>query len=336
MRIHRKLHAFCTLLVGILLFSGCGAPATQGPSSIGSASPPPLPSPARIGLPRIYRPFVDALEGSGDWVLIEPYGWLFRPRVNTVAWRPYREGFWEASDVYGWIWNSQDEFGWITDHYGSWFYDRFQGWVWQPGAVWGPAWVAWVASDDQIGWAPLAPEEYRGWDDVPGGAFLFASAQQFDLSAGRMGAMFARELPLVRGDLEPVGAEVVVEGKRLILGPSLERIRRMGGMARPREEVQPRKLPLDSNAQVPALDARVRAALQAAKREWSAARATRGPSPPADPPAAPESANLKEQTRPRLKPLGQPVPADSSEADSSSRRIKPGRTTPAPADTTRR
>lgn len=313
---------------------GCSVPATTGSGSIGSASPPPLPSPARIGLPRIYRPFVDALEASGDWVLIEPYGWLFRPRVNTVAWRPYREGYWEASDVYGWIWNSQDEFGWITDHYGSWFYDRFQGWVWQPGAVWGPAWVAWVASDDQIGWAPLAPEEYRGWDEVPGGAFLFASAQQFDLSGGAMGAMFARELPVVKGQLEPVGAEVVVEGKRLILGPSLERIRQMGGMARPRDEALPRKLPLDSNAQVPALDARVRAALQAAKREWSAARAASDPSPPAD--SAPAAPRVKDAIGPRVKPLGRPQPADSTEVDSSTRRVKPGRPTPASADTTRR
>ena len=39
---------------------------------LGVSAAPALP--ARIGLPRIYRPFVDALEESGDWVLIEPYG----------------------------------------------------------------------------------------------------------------------------------------------------------------------------------------------------------------------------------------------------------------------
>ena len=194
--------------------------------------------------------------------------------------------------------------------------------------------MAWVASDDQIGWAPLAPEEYRGWDEVPGGAFLFTRAQQFDLANGATAAMFAREMPVVKGDLEPVGAEVVVEGKRLVLGPSLERIRQMGGMARPREEAAPRKLSLDSSAQVPALEARVRAALQAAKREWSAARAAGDAAPPED--SAPAPTRIKEATRPPVKPLGRPVPADSTEVDSSTRRVKPGGPRPAEPDTTRR
>jgi len=108
-------------------------------------SPPPQ-DPARIGLQPMYRPFFDELKDDGDWTLIEPYGWCFRPRVNFVAWRPYVDGWWEPSDYYGWVWTSTEPFGAITYHYGAWFYDEYQGWVWEPGLIWGPAWVAWAAA----------------------------------------------------------------------------------------------------------------------------------------------------------------------------------------------
>lgn len=316
----------CLLLAAL----GCAVPLEEGSVSPGYTAPPPASSPARIGLPRIYRGFHDALEDQGDWILIEPFGWVFRPDVNTLAWRPYREGWWEPSDIYGWIWNSNDEFGWITDHYGAWFHDRYQGWVWQPGPVWGPAWVAWVATDDLIGWAPLAPEEYRGWDDVPGGAFLFARAQQFDLENGGTLAMFARELPADAGALTPVGAEVVLEGKRLVLGPSLERVRQMGGMPRLRDTPEPRRLVLPTEAQAPALDARLRAALQAAKREWAARRT-------ADAPVAPATPDGTRRFKTPVAPLGSPTHTDSLAADSTTgRRIKPDRPRKAERDSTRR
>jgi hypothetical protein len=32
------------------------------------------------GPPPEYRVFYDALVDYGDWILIEPYGWVFRPR----------------------------------------------------------------------------------------------------------------------------------------------------------------------------------------------------------------------------------------------------------------
>lgn len=322
-----------------LALTSCAVPSEQGAFVPSSASPPPsASSPARIGLPRVYRGFVDALEEQGDWVLIEPFGWVFRPDVNTLTWRPYREGWWEPSDVYGWIWNSNDEFGWITDHYGSWFHDRFQGWVWQPGPVWGPAWVAWVATDDLIGWGPLAPEEYRGWDDIPGGAFLFARASQFDLANGGTLAMFARELPSSSGDLVPVGAEVVVEGKRLVLGPSLERVRQMGGMPRLRDTPEPRRMTLPTEAQAPALEARVRAALQAGKREWSARRSGGAVPPPPPPTSAPSVAPDTRRFKAGVAPLGAPMRTDSTRADSTSRerRIKSGASRGAGADSTRR
>ena len=100
-----------------------GSSQSGGPAGTGGPST----SAARLGLQPQLRPFYDALEQDGDWVLVEPQGWLFRPRVNTVAWRPYQNGHWEPSYSFGWVWESEDPFGWITDHYGFWLYDDFQG-----------------------------------------------------------------------------------------------------------------------------------------------------------------------------------------------------------------
>jgi hypothetical protein len=61
----------------------------------GSSAPPGYSMPAaRAGLAPEYRLFYDALVDYGEWVLIEPYGWLFRPSLSYPTWRPYEEGYW--------------------------------------------------------------------------------------------------------------------------------------------------------------------------------------------------------------------------------------------------
>ena len=127
---------------------------------------------ARASLMPEYRIFYDSLSEYGDWVLIEPFGYVFRPRVNPVAWRPFEDGFWTPTDVYGWTWISSEPFGWATYHYGTWLSDRFQGWVWVPGTEWGPAWVNWETTDEYVGWAPQSP---RGgsYSNLPTSAFSY-------------------------------------------------------------------------------------------------------------------------------------------------------------------
>jgi hypothetical protein len=176
----------------LLAVAGCAVTDQQGAVGTPSARPQ---DPARIALPPAYRAFFDELQDEGDWTLIEPYGYVFRPRVNFVAWRPYQDGWWEASDYYGWVWNSYEPFGWITYHYGSWFYDEFQGWVWQPGPQWGPAWVAWVVTEDYVGWAPLPPTAYNGFDRVPDGVFTYAPVTQFVARNIGEKATFVSHLP---------------------------------------------------------------------------------------------------------------------------------------------
>src|SRR5439155_7247046 len=94
---------------------------------------------ARAALRPEFRIFYDALVDYGDWVLIEPYGFVFRPKVDFATFHPYADGFWAPSDSWGWVWISAEPFGWATYHYGNWFWDRYQGWVWSPGPNWGPA-----------------------------------------------------------------------------------------------------------------------------------------------------------------------------------------------------
>lgn len=101
--------------------------------------------------------FYEALAPYGDWVWIASWGWVWSPRGVGPGWRPYTHGHWvETSD--GWTWVSSWEWGWAPFHYGRWVWDGRSGWVWLPGSVWAPAWVAWRVGDGWIGWAPLPPE----------------------------------------------------------------------------------------------------------------------------------------------------------------------------------
>lgn len=222
-----------------------GEPGTYGEPGYETPPAPPAPDVARTGLHPAYRPFYDALEGEGDWTLIEPYGWVFRPRVNFDSWRPYQQGWWEASDVWGWIWYSTDTFGWVTDHYGSWFYDDFQGWVWQPGPVWGPGWVAWVSAGDYIGWAPLGPADYDGYSRVPSGVFTFTAAQNFGSMTTNSQALFVTRPPVSGRPVGEISNWARRGGVAFNRGPDATLLQRLGGIATPRaEEPEPRRVRL--------------------------------------------------------------------------------------------
>src|SRR6266478_5888600 len=97
--------------------------------------------------------FYNTLSPYGRWIDDEPYGRCWVPAHVSRGWRPYSDGYWVYTD-YGWAWETSEPFGWATYHYGRWVYDPYEGWVWVPGTVWAPAWVAWRADDDWVGWAP--------------------------------------------------------------------------------------------------------------------------------------------------------------------------------------
>jgi hypothetical protein len=223
MRFHRLLVA---LLVALPLLTSC---ATVGFTPDRESMPA-----ARAALAPEYRLFYDTLEDYGDWTLIEPFGYVFRPYGNVVGWRPYDQGYWAASDVYGWVWISAEPFGWATYHYGQWIYDRFQGWVWIPGVDWAPAWVSWAATPDYVGWAPLGV----GVNSVPGGGYLYAPASALASTDLSSKVQTAEQIgPEKLGAVEPVDNEIERGGVRFNAGPRFETIERRFG-AVPRVKIE--------------------------------------------------------------------------------------------------
>ncbi len=100
--------------------------------------------------------FYGMLAPYGEWIQLNPYGFVWVPRHMGYRWRPYSNGHWVYTD-YGWTWMSYEPWGDIVFHYGRWGWDNEIGWFWMPDSTWGPAWVTWRSSDQYMGWAPLQP-----------------------------------------------------------------------------------------------------------------------------------------------------------------------------------
>jgi len=121
------------------------------------------------------------LDDHGDWSYVNPYGWVWQPRV-AGGWAPYRHGRWSWVDWWGWSWVSYDPWGWAPYHYGRWFYYSNR-WCWYPGVFtgrhyWRPAHVAFFGWGrgginfgwGNVGWVPLAPfEAHHRWWGYGGG-----------------------------------------------------------------------------------------------------------------------------------------------------------------------
>jgi len=161
-------------------------------------------------------------------VLIEPFGFVFRPRVDYASFRPYAEGFWAPSDPWGWVWISAEPFGWATYHYGNWFWDRFQGWVWTPGIDWGPAWVSWELAGNYAGWAALPPQG-AGGGGIPGSAYIYAPIERLGATDLRASVKTGDALGDVVANARPVENLVERDGVRFDAGPAFALVERARG-----------------------------------------------------------------------------------------------------------
>src|SRR5262245_65707016 len=301
----RNLLAHNLALAAVLMLSAASCAVQGGPGEAGTpASSSQTSSPAaRLGLAPALRPLYDALEGEGDWVLVEPQGWVFRPRVNSVAWRPYQDGHWEPSYAFGWVWESHDPFGWITDHYGFWFYDEFQGWLWKPYGAWAPSWVAWVQVDNFVGWAPIPPTGTTTVGDVPGGVFTYVPLQSLGQPGASTSAAFVRSVPDNGSPLQPIDRTTSYMGVYYNTGPDVSEVLGVAAADRLRIDERDGRVEVPVPTRKPALTGpapsltlhslgeRTGAAWTAARREFNAARPNRAGSgsststpPPAEPP----------------------------------------------------
>src|SRR5262249_23022003 len=200
-----------------------GGPGAGEAPGMGNEAPPKTAA-AGVGLAPPLRPFYDALEEYGDWVLVEPPGWVFRPRVNSVAWRPYQDGHWEPSYSFGWVWESHDPFGWITDHYGFWFYDDFQGWLWQPYGAWAPSWVAWVQVVTGVGGARRPPVNAPTREASGEGMSTYTPRQSLGQSGPGTSALHVNSLPDDGSPLVPIDRNVAYMGTYYNAGPDLNEV----------------------------------------------------------------------------------------------------------------
>jgi len=103
-----------------------------------------------------YNDFYQELAPYGQWMDDPNYGYVWVPNVDG-SFRPYyTNGYWAMTE-FGNTWVSNYPWGWACFHYGRWIFDQYYGWIWIPGSVWGPAWVAWRNGGGYYGWAPLGP-----------------------------------------------------------------------------------------------------------------------------------------------------------------------------------
>ena len=104
---------------------------------------------------------VSELNTYGGWNQIQPYGWVWAPRVG-VGWAPYHIGRWVWVEPWGWTWVSYEPWGWLPYHYGRWIVVGTIGWVWVPGptlGIWTPGCVRFFYGPTWVSWVPLGPHE---------------------------------------------------------------------------------------------------------------------------------------------------------------------------------
>ncbi|MDD3814546.1 MAG: FecR domain-containing protein, partial [Desulfocapsaceae bacterium] len=107
------------------------------------------------------------LNRNGRWVETREYGYVWTPTIDISAdWAPYRHGrwVWIGGDY---VWIASEPWGWAPYHYGRWSYISSHGWCWVPPprheVYWGPGYVSWVSTANDVAWVPLAPgETYYG------------------------------------------------------------------------------------------------------------------------------------------------------------------------------
>ncbi len=152
-KIIKLIFVFTIFVSGLLLLDGCGysqLQQVQG-SSYDSTS---------MNANSYYQDngnYDQTLNNYGDWIMINPYGNVWKPFV-AATWQPYYYGHWVYSD-YGWTWVSYEPFGWIVYHYGFWVDNPYYGWLWVPSNnQWSPANVEWYDYGNYVCWAPLPPE----------------------------------------------------------------------------------------------------------------------------------------------------------------------------------
>ena len=91
----------------------------------------------------------------GEWIWDEYFGWVWKPGYDYPSgiWQPYYYGMWR--EINGQLfWVPEEPWGWVPYHLGVWHWHEKKGWIWIPGSLFAPAWVAWGGYSDYYFWRP--------------------------------------------------------------------------------------------------------------------------------------------------------------------------------------
>ena len=203
------------------------------------------PGPQEYGRNEDTSYFHDRLAPYGNWVDLNPYGYVWTPRHMGYRWRPYSDGHWVWTDD-GWTWIANEEWGDIPFHYGRWGWENDLGWFWVPGTVWGPAWVSWRSNDQYMGWAPFPPgvEFNAGMNfnspsmDIPLNFWVFIQGPHFqDLDLNPYVLPFERNQTIV--NFTSMHNNMYTRDNRIVNeGMGLDEVRRITGRAVPTYALQ--------------------------------------------------------------------------------------------------
>ena len=164
-----------------------------------------------------------ALDAYGHWVRLPRYGEVWQPDGVPPDWRPYEYGHWVYTDDWGWYWvsdDAEDDWGWVVYHYGRWIHDR-GAWFWVPGDEWAPAWVNWRYGGDDIGWAPMPPDDVVDAYDDDAQYWSFVPLRYIGAPELRRYYVPRDRRTVILRETRIINRPVHVEGRRIWVNPGL-------------------------------------------------------------------------------------------------------------------
>jgi hypothetical protein len=108
----------------------------------------------------------------------------------------------------------------VVYHYGRWIHDR-GAWFWVPGDEWAPAWVNWRYGGDDIGWAPMPPDDLVDAYDDDAEYWSFVPLRYIGEPEMRRYYVPRDRRTFILRETRIINRPVHVEGRRIWVNPGL-------------------------------------------------------------------------------------------------------------------